>query len=218
MGRDEQAKNDDLAEGLDLIFDEKALIPAIIQEESTGQVLMMAYMNRESLKKTQKTGTTWFYSRSRQQLWNKGETSGHTQEVCSIHYDCDGDTLLLQVRQTGKACHTGEKTCFYRQLGKAENRSNHYPILKTLESIIKERRVHPREGSYTNYLFDSGLDKMLKKVGEEASEVIIASKNENKEELIGEISDLVYHMMVLMEEKQVTLGEIAEQLRNRHGE
>ncbi len=202
---------------MDLLFDEKGLIPAIVQEESSGDVLMMAYMNRESLEKTLETGTTWFFSRSRQKLWNKGETSGHIQHVRSIHYDCDGDTLLVQVEQTGVACHTGEKSCFYRELVESDAGGRRHQILKTLESIIKERREHPKEGSYTNYLFDCGLDKILKKVGEETSEVIIASKNGNKEELIGEISDLVYHMMVLMEEKQVALKDVAEELTHRHG-
>jgi len=218
MCSDRQEKSDDLTEGMDLLFDEKGLIPAIIQEESSGDVLMMGYMSRESLEKTLETGTTWFFSRSRQKLWNKGETSGHIQHVRSIQYDCDGDTLLVQVEQTGVACHTGKKSCFYRDLVETDRGGRQHQILKILESLIKERRKNPKEGSYTNYLFDSGLDKILKKVGEETSEVIIASKNEIKEELIGEISDLVYHMMVLMEEKQVALEDVAEELTYRHGE
>ncbi|RQD71905.1 MAG: bifunctional phosphoribosyl-AMP cyclohydrolase/phosphoribosyl-ATP diphosphatase HisIE [Tindallia sp. MSAO_Bac2] len=216
MCSDRQGTSGDLTETTDLFFDEKGLIPAIIQDESTGEVLMMAYMNRESLEKTLETGSTWFYSRSRQALWNKGETSGNTQMVKEIRYDCDGDTLLIQVEQTGAACHTGEKSCFYRELVESDSGGRHQQILKTLESIIKERHENPKEGSYTNYLFDNGLDKILKKVGEEASEVIIASKNENKTDLIGEISDLIYHMMVLMEEKKVSLEEVADELIHRH--
>ncbi|SFH90938.1 phosphoribosyl-ATP pyrophosphatase /phosphoribosyl-AMP cyclohydrolase [Tindallia magadiensis] len=218
MCSDRQGTKEDLSEITDLYFDENGLIPAIIQEASSGEVLMMAYMNRESLEKTLETGKTWFYSRRRKRLWNKGESSGNQQIVKGIRYDCDGDTLLLQVEQIGVACHTGEKSCFYRELVESDRGSGQQQVLKMLEGIIKERRENPEEGSYTNYLFDSGLDKILKKVGEEAAEVIIASKNEHSADLIGEISDLVYHMMVLMQEKQITLDDVSEELMYRHQE
>ncbi|SDY77329.1 bifunctional phosphoribosyl-AMP cyclohydrolase/phosphoribosyl-ATP diphosphatase HisIE [Tindallia californiensis] len=216
MCSDRQGTKEDLSEITDLYFDEDGLIPAIIQEASSGEVLMMAYMNRESLEKTLETGTTWFYSRRRKRLWNKGESSGNQQIVKGIRYDCDGDTLLLQVEQIGVACHTGEKSCFYRELVESDRGSGQQQVLRILEGIIKERRENPKEGSYTNYLFDNGLDKILKKVGEEASEVIIASKNEHSADLIGEISDLIYHMMVLMQEKQITLDDVSEELMYRH--
>lgn len=200
-----------------LKYDENGLIPAIIQDYDTKAVLMMAYMNEESLEKTMETGKTWFYSRSRKQLWNKGETSGHFQHVRKIFYDCDEDTLLIQVKQEGNACHTGEYTCFYREM------QNNFPetadpeIISKLVKIIKDRRQNPKEGSYTNYLLDKGIDKVLKKVGEETSEVIIAAKNPSKEELVYEIADLVYHMLVLMEIKDVTLEDIKKQLAERFG-
>lgn len=201
-------------------FDERGLVPAIVQEAGTGQVLMMAYMNRESLGKTLETGLTWFYSRSREQLWNKGETSGNTQTVRQIRYDCDGDTLLLTVDQTGPACHTGEKSCFFNELvpavGQETGGGGEDPILQKIAGIIEDRRRQPRQGSYTNYLFDSGLDKILKKIGEESAEVIIASKNQGKEELVGEISDLVYHTLVLINQRGVTLAEIEAELEKRH--
>ncbi|MEN1760669.1 bifunctional phosphoribosyl-AMP cyclohydrolase/phosphoribosyl-ATP diphosphatase HisIE [Anoxynatronum sibiricum] len=208
-----------------LTYNDQGLIPAIVQEAGTGEVLMMAYMNRESLEKTLETGETWFYSRSRQQLWHKGETSGHVQQVKRVQVDCDEDTLLLTVVQTGAACHTGEKSCFYRSLEgaglPAEDQEaavspEMAPIIRQIVTTLEERRRVPKEGSYTNYLFDKGIDKILKKVGEEAAEIIIAAKNPAKEELIYELSDLVYHVLVLMNERQVEVAEVLKELESRH--
>lgn len=202
----------------DLKFDDKGLIPAIVQEQSTGQVLMMAYMNQASLEKTLATGQTWFYSRSRQELWHKGATSGHVQQVHHIQVDCDADTLLVKVTQTGVACHTGEKSCFFSDLYKdAATEKDHSGIIRRIVEVLEERQRNPQQGSYTNYLFDSGIDKILKKVGEESAEVIIAAKNPNKEELVYEISDLVYHVLVLMNQRKVSMEEIMAELTQRHG-
>ena len=183
-------------------FDEKGLVPAIVQEEN-GQVLMLAYMNKESLEKTLETGYTWFYSRSREKLWQKGETSGNVQQVKEISYDCDGDTLLVRVHQTGVACHTGSYSCFSgRRIGENNQELAVVPpkdetslaeILYDLYSVIQDRRLHPVDGSYTNYLFEKGQDKILKKVGEEAVETVIASKNMRKEDILYEMGDLWYH-------------------------
>jgi phosphoribosyl-ATP pyrophosphohydrolase/phosphoribosyl-AMP cyclohydrolase len=198
-----------------LKYDEKGLIPAIIQDASSSAVLMMAYMNEESLKKTLETNTTWFYSRSRQKLWNKGETSGNFQNVVSIDFDCDEDTLLVKVIPQGPSCHTGEYSCFYRNIsGKHAIQSEN--MLQTLYKIVKDRKETPKEGSYTQYLFDKGVDKILKKVGEESAETIIAAKNQSKEELIYETSDLLYHLMVLLVNQGVKLDDIMEELKKRH--
>jgi phosphoribosyl-ATP pyrophosphohydrolase/phosphoribosyl-AMP cyclohydrolase len=176
---------------------------------------MMAYMNEESLKKTLETNTTWFYSRSRQKLWNKGETSGNFQNVVSIDFDCDEDTLLVKVIPQGPSCHTGEYSCFYRNIsGKHAIQSEN--MLQTLYKIVKDRKETPKEGSYTQYLFDKGVDKILKKVGEESAETIIAAKNQSKEELIYETSDLLYHLMVLLVNQGVKLDDIMEELKKRH--
>ncbi|SHG36904.1 phosphoribosyl-ATP pyrophosphatase /phosphoribosyl-AMP cyclohydrolase [Thermosyntropha lipolytica DSM 11003] len=211
-----------------LQFDQKGLIPAIIQDYKTGQVLMMAYMNEEALKKTIETGKTWFYSRSRQKLWMKGEESGHIQEVKEISYDCDADTLLIKVEQTGVACHTGHYSCFYRDIEGREVEEKVFDeeviyapgkegpaILFELYEIIKSRKENRPEGSYTAYLFNQGIDKILKKVGEETAEVIIAAKNPDKGETVYEIADLIYHLMVLMVEKEVELSDIFAELRKR---
>lgn len=207
-------------------FDEKGLIPAIIQDQS-GQVLMMAYMNRESLTKTRETGRTWFYSRSRQKLWMKGEDSGHIQEVQEILYDCDQDTLLIKVEQTGVACHTGHYSCFYRDIDDNETEPARVDVEKIYDSvqgpgilyelydIISDRQEKMPEGSYTAYLFDKGLDKILKKVGEENAEVIIAAKNREKSEVVYEVSDLIYHLLVLLVEQGVELGDIFAELKSR---
>jgi phosphoribosyl-ATP pyrophosphohydrolase/phosphoribosyl-AMP cyclohydrolase len=201
-----------------LKFDSRGLIPAIVQDERTGQVLMLAYMNRESLEKTVETGTTWFYSRSRRRLWNKGETSGNFQRVKSIAFDCDGDTLLVVVEQEGVACHTGKPSCFFTDIN-GEN-FDFIPvgenILEKIYEIAEERRKNPKEGSYTNYLLEKGIDKTLKKIGEEAAEVIIGAKNPGKEETIYEIADLLYHITVLMLQKGIKYEEIYRELRNRH--
>ena len=184
-------------------FDEKGLVPAIVQDVETGTVLMLAYMNRDSLNKTVETGTTWFYSRSRQELWNKGATSGHVQQVREMFYDCDGDTLLVKVEQTGAACHEGTFSCFSRKFGESESTVTDRPksyggVLQGLYGVIEDRRQHPKEGSYTNLLFEKGQDKILKKVGEEAAETIIASKNNSRGEVIYEMADLWYHCLVLL--------------------
>ncbi len=188
-------------------FDEKGLVPAIVQEEN-GQVLMLAYMNEESLKKTLETGFTWFWSRSRQQLWRKGETSGNIQRVIDISYDCDGDTLLVTVHQTGVACHTGTYSCFSGRKLTPDTKSvavvTEEPqrplaeVIYDLYNVIQDRQLNPVEGSYTNYLFAKGQDKILKKVGEEATETVIASKNESRKEVVYEMADLWYHCLVLL--------------------
>lgn len=198
----------------DLAFDEKGLIPAIVQDAASGKVLTLAYMNKESLEKTIETGETWFYSRSRETLWNKGETSGNKQVVKQINYDCDQDALLVQADPLGPACHTGEDTCFHQTLDQKEE-----PIFNIIPQVIekiKDRKENPVEGAYTTYLFEKGIDKMLKKVGEETSEVIIAAKNKDKGELTAEISDLLYHLLVVMETSDVTLKDINEELMRRH--
>lgn len=208
-------------------FDSNGLVPAIIQDSKTGQVLMMAYMNAESLTKTMESGHTWFYSRSRQQLWMKGESSGHVQEVKEIFYDCDEDTLLIKVEQTGAACHTGHYTCFYRNSAGQEIEPEVFDpdkvyeskvgagILYELYDIVTDRHTKMPEGSYTTYLFNKGLDKILKKVGEENAEVIIAAKNRSKSEVVYEVSDLLYHLMVLLVEQGVSLEEIFTELKSR---
>jgi phosphoribosyl-ATP pyrophosphohydrolase/phosphoribosyl-AMP cyclohydrolase len=196
-------------------FDDKGLVPAIVQNVNTGKVLMLAYMNEESIKLTLETRKTWFYSRSREKLWNKGETSGNYQGVKKISYDCDGDTVLLEVEPLGPSCHTGEESCFFNKVLDEKVDSNK-DILEKLYNLIGNRKENPVAGSYTNYLFNKGIDKILKKVGEEASEVIIASKNNSKEEMTYEISDLVYHMLVLMVDKGVTINDIKNELDKRH--
>lgn len=196
-------------------FDDKGLVPAIAQDVKTKEVLMLAYMNAESIAKTLETGYACYYSRSRQSLWTKGETSGHLQEVKGLYYDCDADTILLKVIQTGPACHTGQYSCFHHQVIDDSNLPEE-DILKKLYGIITDRKENPVEKSYTNYLFDKGIDKILKKVGEESAEVIIAAKNNDNQELIYEISDLVYHTMVLMINQGVSIEDIKEELKKRH--
>lgn len=197
-----------------LSFDQNGLIPAIVQDARTGKVLTLAYMNKESLQKTIETNETWFFSRSRQELWNKGETSGNKQQINKLSYDCDADALLVQVTPLGPACHKGEETCFHNTLYTNEEPSQ--DIVNQVVAKIKERRDNPIEGSYTNYLFNEGLDKILKKIGEEATEVIIGAKNNDKQELTNEISDLTYHTLVLMELLDVSIEDIKNELKNRH--
>lgn len=197
-----------------LVFDESGLIPVIIQDSSNGKVLTLAYMNQTALNKTLETGETWLYSRSRNQLWNKGESSGNKQIVENIAYDCDGDSLLVQVKPLGPACHTGEATCFHHQQDEGE--WNSFAMTSDLADTIKQRRENPVDGSYTTYLFREGIDKVLKKVGEETSEVIIGAKNNDQEELIWEISDLVYHTLILMDITGVPLEAIQQELQKRH--
>lgn len=206
-------------------FDDKGLVPAVVQEEN-GQVLMLAYMNKESLAKTIETGYTWYYSRSRQRLWNKGEESGNKQKVKEISYDCDGDTLLIKVHQTGVACHTGTYTCFSgrklveeKEKGlmvvEPEQETSLATVLNDLYNVIQERQLNPVEGSYTNYLFEKGQDKILKKVGEEAVETVIASKNNKSEEVLYEMGDLWYHCLVLLAYHKLTPDQLLDELMSR---
>jgi len=206
-----------------LKFDEKGLVPAIVQDVHTDAVLMLAYMNGESLAKTVETGYTWFWSRSRQELWNKGATSGHVQKVASITYDCDGDALLVKVEQTGVACHTGNYSCFFNPLwneGEGKNlpvpeHQGLHGILADLYRVILEKRENGGPKSYTKYLFTSGQDKILKKVGEESAETIIASKNNSKPEVLYEMSDLWYHCLVLLAYHNITPNELLDELGGR---
>lgn len=192
------------------------LIPVVVQDYKTNAVLMMAYMNEEAYNKTVETGQMTYYSRSRQELWLKGETSGHYQYVKALSLDCDNDTILAKVEQIGGACHTGSYSCFFQDLVKKDyNDENPLTILKEDYEVIAERKRNPKEGSYTNYLFDKGIDKILKKVGEEATEIVIAAKNPDAEELKYEISDFLYHVMVLMVERGLTWEDITRELVER---
>jgi phosphoribosyl-ATP pyrophosphohydrolase/phosphoribosyl-AMP cyclohydrolase len=197
-----------------LKFDDKGLIPAIIQDYTNGQVLMLAYMNEQSLRKTMETGQTYFYSRSRDELWHKGETSGHFQNVKGMSYDCDADALLIKVEQMGAACHTGHRSCFFNtvieqpDVGKED-------VLAELYDVIVDRKNNPKEGSYTDYLFEKGIDKILKKVGEESAEVIIAAKNGVYDEVRWEVADLFYHVLVLLVQQGMTLDDIYAELKGR---
>lgn len=196
--------------------DEKGLIPCIAQDYRTGEVLMLAYMNRESYQATCDTGRMTYYSRSRQELWCKGDTSGHYQYVKELSLDCDNDTILAKVHQIGAACHTGAHSCFFKELAKKEyNNTNPLTILQEDFETILQRKNNPKEGSYTNYLFTKGIDKILKKCGEEASEIIIAAKNPDAEELKYEIADFLYHMMVLMAECGLTWEDVTKELADR---
>ncbi len=204
-------------------FDEHGLVPAIVQDANTLQVLTLAYMNAESLKRTLETNETWFWSRSRSTFWHKGETSGHTQRVMDILVDCDSDALTILVKPNGPACHTGEQSCFHNALQEAgdslEKIAHEEPdlgeVLNDLYALVESRKRDRPEGSYTTYLFDQGLDKILKKVGEESSETIIAAKNKDASLLAGEVSDLLYHLLVLMVERDVTLEQVREELTRR---
>ncbi|WP_042220470.1 bifunctional phosphoribosyl-AMP cyclohydrolase/phosphoribosyl-ATP diphosphatase HisIE [Oceanobacillus manasiensis] len=197
-----------------LSFDENGLIPAIVQDAESAKVLTLAYMNEAAVMKTIQTGETWFYSRKRQSLWNKGETSGNKQKVVKINFDCDADALLLQVNPLGPACHTGSESCFHNTL--QENEEVESEIIPMLTRNIKERRNNPVEGTYTTYLFREGMDKILKKIGEESSEVIIGAKNADKQEVTWEIADLTYHTLVLMELLDVSVSDIKSELMKRH--
>ncbi|MDM5280514.1 bifunctional phosphoribosyl-AMP cyclohydrolase/phosphoribosyl-ATP diphosphatase HisIE [Paenibacillus silvae] len=216
---------------------DEGLVPAIVQDVDTREVLMMAYMNRESLKLSLESGETWFWSRSRQELWNKGATSGNVQKIVSLKYDCDGDTLLVEVKPKGPACHTGAVTCFHNEIiglpaneagqagteesadsstASSSNAESRFEVLAELESVIAERERERPEGAYTTYLFDKGVDKILKKIGEEASETIIAAKNKDNDELRLEVSDLMYHLLVLLQERKLPLDDIMSELSRRH--
>ncbi|MCA0150622.1 bifunctional phosphoribosyl-AMP cyclohydrolase/phosphoribosyl-ATP diphosphatase HisIE [Rossellomorea vietnamensis] len=196
-------------------YDDKGLVPAIVQDAATKDVLTLAYMNETSLRKTVETGETWFYSRSRQELWHKGETSGNTQTVVNITWDCDRDALLVLVSKKGPACHKGEDSCFHEKVF-GEETSSKENILLTLEKLIENREIERPEGAYTTYLFEEGVDKILKKVGEEASEVIIAAKNRDSEELKWEVADLFYHVLVLLREQKLPLEMVLDVLVERH--
>ena len=196
-----------------LKFDDKGLIPAIIIDYYTKEVLTLAYMNKESLEISLKEGKTCFYSRSRKELWRKGETSKNYQHIQSIKSDCDNDALIIEVIKDGPACHTGAESCFMNEIYQKENYKD-FSVYKLYE-LIRGRKINMTEGSYTTYLFNSGIDKILKKIGEESSEVIIGAKNGSKEEIIYELSDLLYHSLVLMVEKNITLNDIKDELSKR---
>ncbi|MDO4519610.1 MAG: bifunctional phosphoribosyl-AMP cyclohydrolase/phosphoribosyl-ATP diphosphatase HisIE [Eubacteriales bacterium] len=192
------------------------LIPVIVQDYKTDEVLMMAYMNEDAFRLTIETGKMTYWSRSRQEIWVKGLTSGHFQYVKSLSIDCDQDTILAKVAQIGAACHTGNRSCFYKPLMKKEyDDTNPLRVFQDVYDVILDRKEHPKEGSYTNYLFEKGIDKVLKKVGEECTEIVIAAKNPDKEEIKYEISDFLYHVMVLMAIKDVTWEEITKELARR---
>ena len=198
----------------ELKFDEKGLIPAVVQDYFSKQVLTVAYMNRESLEISMKEGRTCFFSRSRQQLWRKGETSGNTQEIVTIKADCDRDALVVEVIKKGPACHTGAESCFFNPVYQSEDHQDF--SMEALYQLLVGRKTSPKEGSYTTYLFQKGIDKILKKVGEECTEVIVAGKGGSKEETIFEIADLAYHVMVLMVEMGIQPKDIFAQLESRH--
>lgn len=192
------------------------LVPVVVQDYRTDEVLMVAYMNEEAFYKTIETGKMTYFSRSRQSLWLKGETSGHFQYVKELRVDCDCDTVLAKVSQTGAACHTGNHSCFFHEIARTDYQStNPLKVFEDVYGVISDRKAHPKEGSYTNYLFDKGIDKILKKIGEESAELIIAAKNPDPEEIKYEMSDLLYHAMVLMVERGVTWEEITKELANR---
>jgi phosphoribosyl-AMP cyclohydrolase / phosphoribosyl-ATP pyrophosphohydrolase len=195
----------------DVRFDEHGLVPAIVQDAHSREVLTLAYMNQESLEKTLATGETWFWSRSRQSLWHKGETSGNTQRIVDMSLDCDGDAIVVRVIPSGPACHTGSRSCF----GEVESGEDLGRLLEQLYVLIEARERERPEKSYTSYLFNEGLDKILKKVGEESAETIIAAKNSHKAPLVAEVSDLIYHLLVLLVARGVTLEEIQTELNRR---
>ena len=197
-----------------LKFDEKGLIPAVVVDAHSKKVLTVAYMNAESLKISMEKGLTCFYSRSRQELWLKGETSGNYQHIVSITADCDGDALVVMVEKDGPACHLGTDSCFTNEIYKSEEREEY--SLDVLYDMLAERKEKMPEGSYTTYLFSKGIDKILKKVGEESTEVIIGAKSGDKAETIYEIADLTYHVMVLMNEMGISLEEVRKELASRH--
>ena len=214
--------------GIDVVLDEPALkweelklnsdgmVPVVVQDYKTSEVLMVAYMNEEAFDKTLETGVMTYFSRSRNELWVKGATSGHYQYLKAMYADCDNDTLLAKVRQVGAACHTGNKSCFFNEVIKKEfNDTNPIHVFEKEYNVIMDRKINPKEGSYTNYLFDKGIDKILKKVGEECTEIIIAAKNPDAEELKYEIADFLYHCMVLMAHKDVTWDDIIKEMSQR---
>jgi len=198
----------------ELKFDEKGLIPAVVVDADSRAVLTLAYMNRESLAISMREGRTCFFSRSRQALWRKGETSGNVQRIVSITADCDRDALTVLVHKAGPACHTGAESCFFEPVYQSETESAF--SLDALMALLTERKAQPKEGSYTSYLFEKGLDKILKKIGEESTEVVIAAKDRDRAETIYEVADLAYHVLVLLAETGIGLGEIRRELASRH--
>ena len=198
---------------VELKYNSDGLIPAIVQDHYSKKVLMLAYMNAESLEITIKEGKTCFWSRSRQELWRKGATSGNTQQVVSIRTDCDKDTLLIDVIKNGPACHTGSETCFFEDIVAPETEEFSY---EGLYEMLLGRKINKKEGSYTTYLFEKGIDKILKKVGEECTEVIIAGKADDKKETIYELADLAYHAMVLMVQMGISVEDVHKELASRH--
>ena len=204
-----------------LQFDKNGLIPAIVQDARTHEVLTLAYMNEESLRRTVETGETWFWSRSRNELWHKGETSGNTQSVIEIISDCDHDAILVRVNPAGPACHKGLVSCFHNTIDQSSLDEEHNTpgdfsdTLESLYRVIESRKRDRPQGSYTSYLFDEGIDKILKKVGEEASETIIAAKNDDDRLFVGELSDLIYHLLVLMVERGISLHHIRSEFDRR---
>lgn len=204
-----------------ITFDERGLVPVVAQDARTSEVLMLAWANADALRLTRETGRAHYWSRSRASLWIKGETSGHVQEVEDVRVDCDADAVLYRVRQTGPACHTGERSCFYRAVGEAEGELGEAPdprpMLARLEGIIEARERERPEGSYTTYLFAQGVDKILKKVGEETAETIIAAKNGDNEELRSESADLLFHLMVLWRARGLDADEVWGELERRFG-
>lgn len=211
----------------ELKYDEKGLIPAIVQDDENGEVLMMAYMNADSLRMTVEKGFTHFWSRSRKKFWMKGETSGHIQEVRKILYDCDRDTLLIRVNQKGPgACHTGHRSCFYTTIEGVETAGEVFstdeaygdqPILERLSTVIHDRRSNPKEGSYVSGLFRKGAETVIKKVGEEATEAVVAAARGDRDRLVEEMADLWFHSLVLMEEQGVSISEVFSELERRRG-
>jgi len=198
----------------ELKLDERGLIPAVVQDWRSGEVLTLAYMNRESLEISLREGRTCFWSRSRQELWRKGETSGNTQEIVDIIADCDRDSLVVKVKKAGPACHLGNESCFVDRVWESDTLRDFSP--DQLYKLIQGRQTDPKEGSYTSYLFDKGIDKILKKVGEETTEVIVAGKGGEKDETVYEIADLYYHVMVLMVQMGITPEEVLSELAKRH--
>ncbi|MDI7743060.1 bifunctional phosphoribosyl-AMP cyclohydrolase/phosphoribosyl-ATP diphosphatase HisIE [Lysinibacillus fusiformis] len=200
-----------------LKFDDKGLITAVVQDAQSKEVLTVAYMNEESLQKTIETGETWFYSRSRQELWHKGETSGNTQKVISIKTDCDQDALVVEVLPVGPACHNGTTSCFTNSI--LENDAvGSVDIIPELVNIIRQREIDMPEGAYTTYLFEKGIDKICKKVGEESTEVVIGAKNRDAQEVKWEAADLLYHLLVLLQEQKVNVYDVLDVLKSRHNE
>lgn len=199
----------------ELKYDSAGLVPVIIQDSESKQVLTLAYANEEALKKTMENGETWLFSRSRQELWNKGATSGNTQKVVSVQVDCDGDSVIYEVIPNGPACHTGAQSCFSETIYGERNESPG-DMLGELKTLIRSRHSEMPEGAYTTYLFEEGVDKICKKIGEESAEVIIAAKNRDPEELSMETADLFYHVMVLLQEQGVDLDQVMAVLKERH--